>query len=144
MLVFFTGADCVPPLGFPPRPCLHFLGSDAMFPTASTCSLILRLPTCYSTYEAFKDAMIEGLTCNGGLDGGPRDGCGYLYPCTTIHGTFYMLLCNQLFSFGRCKYMHMYICTTCLFLRASTYVGQVMWLLCRYQCRSLDYQKVER
>ena len=109
MLVFFTGADCVPPLGFPPRPCLHFLGSDAMFPTASTCSLILRLPTCYSTYEAFKDAMIEGLTCNGGLDGGPRDGCAYLYPCTTIHGTFYMLLCNQLFTFGRCKYMHMYI-----------------------------------
>ena len=71
VLVFFTGADRVPPLGFPHTPSLHFLDDTAMFPTASTCSLVLCLPTRYSTYDAFKDAMIEALTCNGGLDGGP-------------------------------------------------------------------------
>ena len=67
----FSGADHVPPLGFPQTPSLVFLGTDAMFPTASTCSLILRLPTRYSAYDAFKDAMITGFQWNGGLDGGP-------------------------------------------------------------------------
>ena len=71
VLIFFTGADRVPPLGFPQTPTLHFLGNDALYPTASTCSLMLRLPTRYSTYDAFKDTMTEGLLCNGGLDAGP-------------------------------------------------------------------------
>ena len=69
--IFLTLADCEPLLGFPETLILHFLGSDALYPTASTCSLMLRLPTHYSMYEAFKNAMIEGLLCNGGLDGGP-------------------------------------------------------------------------
>ena len=71
VVVFFTGADRIPPLGFPHAPSLHFLDDDAMLPTSSTCSLALRLPIHYTSYDCFKDAMTEGLVSNGGLDGGP-------------------------------------------------------------------------
>lgn len=58
-------------LGFPQTPTLLFLDIDAMLPTASTCTLVLHLPIRYTSYEAFKNAMIEALVSNGGLDGGP-------------------------------------------------------------------------
>ena len=71
IIIFFSGADGIPPLGFNHSPSLHFLETDAVFPTSSTCSLQLRLPTQYNTYETFKDAMKEVLFGNGGRDGGP-------------------------------------------------------------------------
>ena len=71
VLIFFSGADRVPPLGFPQSPSLSFLDVGAIFPTASTCSLQLRLPTQYTDYNEFINALKEALFCNGGLDGGP-------------------------------------------------------------------------
>lgn len=60
-LVFCTGSDCVPPLGFVKSPELRFLKKEAVLPTASTCDMILRLPICFDTYSMFKDKMIEAL-----------------------------------------------------------------------------------
>ena len=43
--VFFTGVDKIPPLGFDKMPSLEFLhGCDKMLPTASTCSITMRIP----------------------------------------------------------------------------------------------------
>jgi len=60
-----------PPLGFPETPQLHFLDKEALFLTASTCSLILRIPTRYHAYEEFRDAFIRGLKENDGFGAGP-------------------------------------------------------------------------
>lgn len=66
VLSFFTGADTIPPLGF----------SDAMlnfndinpYPTASTCSLCLTLPTQYhADYNGFKENILFALCSHGGF-----------------------------------------------------------------------------
>ena len=73
VLVFFTGADRLPPIGFHKVPKITFLHSDintSKFSTASTCDLQLRLPTCHGEdYEAFKEAMIMSLKDNDGFGG---------------------------------------------------------------------------
>ena len=53
ILTCYTGSDKVPPLGFVPAPTLAF-NSAAYYPTSSTCSLTLYLPTKYEDYCAFK------------------------------------------------------------------------------------------
>ena len=68
VLVFFTGADREPPLGFSPQPTLTFLDDNNhdILPTSSTCSLELRLPVHHS-YSSFKDAMISAVKGHGGF-----------------------------------------------------------------------------
>ena len=67
VMVFFSGAEKPPPLGFPKKPTLDF-SSTNMYPTSSTCTLMFMLPTKYGTdYEAFKKAMTIGLKCHGGF-----------------------------------------------------------------------------
>ena len=67
MLIFFTGADREPPLGFPKPPELHFLHSGVLA-TASTCDLILRLPVNFSDdYSRFKDMITESLVSSEGF-----------------------------------------------------------------------------
>ena len=58
VLVFFTGADRIPPMGFNKRLTVTFLlNPNDKFATASTCDLQLRLPTGYgSDLNAFVDA----------------------------------------------------------------------------------------
>ena len=68
--VFFSGANQPPPMGFPEKPTLKLLHDGSPFPTSSTCSLILRLPTLHSTYATFKEAMVLGIHGNDGF-GGP-------------------------------------------------------------------------
>ena len=56
VLVFATGADRVPPLGFPLDPTLEFIHdagrpSDRLLPTAITFSRVLRLPV-HSSYAS--------------------------------------------------------------------------------------------
>jgi len=49
-------------LGFNKPAYLHFLHKeDQMYATASTCDLILRLPTCHKDYAKFVENMIESL-----------------------------------------------------------------------------------
>ena len=67
MLVFFTGADAVPLMGFPIDCTLSF-NRDIVYPTASTCALEMTLPTRYhDNYELFKQKMVQGLLWHGGF-----------------------------------------------------------------------------
>lgn len=62
VLAFFTGAESVPLLGFKEPFKLKFLfGDEQKFATASTCDLVLRIPTCHKTYEVFKEYFIQSL-----------------------------------------------------------------------------------
>ncbi|OWF45467.1 G2/M phase-specific E3 ubiquitin-protein ligase [Mizuhopecten yessoensis] len=58
LLVFATGADVVPPLGFQPEPSLEF--AEGLYPLANTCAMVLRLPTI-DNYQNFKANMIFGI-----------------------------------------------------------------------------------
>lgn len=67
LLVFGTGADVVPPLGFDPPPSIEFLhyqkeldSYQAPYPKANTCSMVLRLPIVDS-YDQFKQNMVFGI-----------------------------------------------------------------------------------
>ena len=61
VLIFFSGTDREPPLGFPKHPQLVFLHTGVLA-TASTCDLILRIPTVFhNNYVAFRDMMVESL-----------------------------------------------------------------------------------
>lgn len=73
ILVFWTGASCVPPLGFPQptiaddreptdRPLvISFYREKGRLPNASTCGLQLWLPTGLEQ-EFFDRAMIRSIT----------------------------------------------------------------------------------
>ena len=65
VLIFCTGSDCIPPLGFHKKIDLVFLGAYEPLPTSSTCSLILRIPTCHGSSVSFNEKMELGL--KGGL-----------------------------------------------------------------------------
>ena len=71
VLVFFSGASHVPPLGHSPNPPVSFLhGETSKFCTSSTCDNCLRLPTCHGEdYQAFADAMAMSLKDNDGFGG---------------------------------------------------------------------------
>ena len=57
-MVFLTGCDSVPPLGFGDvTPEIQF-SDDAALPTVSTCSLTFSLPRNFPTeFEQFKEKM---------------------------------------------------------------------------------------
>ena len=59
ILAFATGASNVPPMGFPVSPNISFIGGDdpRQLPTASTCSLTLKLPLTLTEYDNFKEHM---------------------------------------------------------------------------------------
>ena len=66
ILVFVTGADHVPPMGFGKKLTLSF-DAENRFPVASTCSMTLYLPTQYADYDHFKSSMVEGLVSGFGF-----------------------------------------------------------------------------
>ena len=64
VLAFATGSPTVLPCGFNPAlkiEFIHFASDDDKFPTANTCSCILRLPTMHTCYEEFKEALKFGI-----------------------------------------------------------------------------------
>ena len=66
-LSFFTGASIIPPTGFDTECTLNF-NSVNVYPTASTCSLTLTLPSMfYGKYFAFKEEMLFAFKNNGGF-----------------------------------------------------------------------------
>ena len=69
VLVFFSGAERVPPCGFgDTNPSLVFLHDDKqVLPTASTCNLELRLPTRHGNFNRFKDAMVLAVKGHDGF-----------------------------------------------------------------------------
>lgn len=71
-----SGADRIPPLGFGKKPTVEFLpehdmfGDVQKFATASTCDIILRLPTYHGErYDLFRESMIMSLKDNDGFGG---------------------------------------------------------------------------
>lgn len=69
VLVFFSGINCIPPVGFPRKPKVSFLEGKARLCTSSTCDICLRLPTQYVEYAPFEEAMILSLKGNDGFGG---------------------------------------------------------------------------
>ena len=65
VMIFFSGADQEPPLGFQTRPSLRF--ADGPLATASACICMLHLPK-HSTYEVFRDKMTLSILGHGGFD----------------------------------------------------------------------------
>ena len=66
IMVFFSGCDKVPPLGFDFDPSTTF-DEGNVYPTASTCALSLVLPTRYQSYDAFKEKVTFGFKNYGGF-----------------------------------------------------------------------------
>ena len=66
-MVFFTGANSLPPGGFERKPTMSFI--YAKLATSSTCNLQLRLPIIHNTYNAFKDAFTLSIKGNDGFGG---------------------------------------------------------------------------
>ena len=61
LLIFCTGADREPPLGFHKQAVLEFLHTGVLS-TASMCDLIFLMPTSYhDNYAKFKEMMVESL-----------------------------------------------------------------------------------
>ena len=60
VLAFATGATSIPVLGFEQQGSLKFLHEGGMFPTASTCALVISLPI-HADYDVFKEKMIFGI-----------------------------------------------------------------------------------
>ncbi len=59
IMVFFSGAQQEPPLGFREKPTLCFI--EGNLATASTCSLKLRLPFHHEDYKSFFKYMTLSL-----------------------------------------------------------------------------------
>ena len=57
-------------MGFHTQPSVQFLHEPkAILPTVSTCSLELRLPTCFDLQEDFNEKMLLGIMGNDGFGG---------------------------------------------------------------------------
>ena len=66
-LAFFTGTEQVPPAGFN-RECTLNFNSTNVYPTASTCALVLTLPTLYyDRYNTFRNKMLFAFPNHGGF-----------------------------------------------------------------------------
>lgn len=65
VLNFFTGAKSPPPLGFA-EATLNFNPTNP-YPTSSTCSLCLTLPSRYDQFEDFKTAFVFAIQNHGGF-----------------------------------------------------------------------------
>ena len=66
-LAFFTAAEKLPPAGFD-RECSLTFNPSNIYPTASTCALVLTLPTLYyDTYDTFRNKMLFAFHNNGGF-----------------------------------------------------------------------------
>jgi len=62
ILVFVTGADLIPPMGFDRAPEIFFYHTSQLkLAVASTWSPSITLPTCHDSYKNFKDAMVESI-----------------------------------------------------------------------------------
>ena len=69
LLMFITGADCIPPLGFDYGVTVKFYDVEPgvnRFPWSSTCALTLNIPRGINDSDAFKELMCQALMdCQG-------------------------------------------------------------------------------
>ena len=72
LLIFITGLDAVPALGFVPEPAVTFRhktdldSNDATweFPVANTCTNTIAIPSTLRSYPIFKDRMNAAVDIN--------------------------------------------------------------------------------
>ena len=57
LLMFATGADAVPPMGFFNPSVIMVLQNSSVFPNANTCPMELELPGGVTSFEDFKKSM---------------------------------------------------------------------------------------
>lgn len=70
LMVFMTGADTIPTLGFPSKPTIDFFDQEAgvrRLPYSSTCSLHLFLPRGVSSEEEMTDLISTAVKCGMGF-----------------------------------------------------------------------------
>ncbi|XP_019857667.1 PREDICTED: G2/M phase-specific E3 ubiquitin-protein ligase-like [Amphimedon queenslandica] len=68
VLIFLTGSDREPPLGFSRTPEVTFLhDASRTMALASTCTLELKLPTCHNEYSSFCSSMKWSFKGHGGF-----------------------------------------------------------------------------
>jgi len=60
ILMFATGTNAIPPMGFSPS-VITVLQNTSVFPNANTCPLELELPGEVNSYEEFKQNMDSAL-----------------------------------------------------------------------------------
>lgn len=65
-MVFATGCDAIPILGFDRHPMLVFSDQDTL-PTASTCGPTLYLPLQFEDAEQFNRNMCMAISCSFGF-----------------------------------------------------------------------------
>ena len=65
ILIFFTGSDCEPPLGFHPKPTLKF--TDLDLATAGFCEMGFCLPIKHDQYDIFKEKLVLSLLGHDGF-----------------------------------------------------------------------------
>ncbi len=65
VLSFFTAEEVVPPMGYATG-TLNFNYTN-IFPTASTCAILLTLPTMHGSYLDFKNKLDIAFTWYGGF-----------------------------------------------------------------------------
>ena len=69
ILIFFSGASQVPPLGFEKHPTLTF-NHYGRLATAFTCDVQLRIPTIHGrSYANFREALILSVKGHDGFGG---------------------------------------------------------------------------
>ena len=63
LLAFITGADHIPPIGFPNAPQITFEPNKDRLPSASTCGPTLYLPLVLRDPDYFRDKKDYALSC---------------------------------------------------------------------------------
>jgi len=71
ILQFWTGADALPPCGFPSRLelCIYSRGLDETrrLPSASTCALVLWIPRDVDDPEVMRQMLIDSISLSAGF-----------------------------------------------------------------------------
>lgn len=67
VLVFFSGSNNIPPIGYDKQPVLMFV--DGPLATASTCDAQLRIPIRHGNYTKFQEALILSIHGSDGFGG---------------------------------------------------------------------------
>ena len=90
LLEFFTGSG-YPPQGFSRKCTISFLhDTTARLPTAATCNLELRLPTCHGEdYSQFRECMMLAIRGCEGFGPGWSDSLVYVVFTSSIIQTLY-------------------------------------------------------
>ena len=65
VLMFATGTNAIPPMGFYNPSVITVLQNTSVFPNANTCPLELELPGGVNNYEEFKQNMDSALNIQG-------------------------------------------------------------------------------